>query len=83
MSDDPPVYAWCFSHGRMHTFSDMREAWCTADWIPLDGSTEGAAHADKVARYGDAIHHGHLSLEAQERLIAEVEQREKQQAGEV
>lgn len=83
MTDHPPVHAWCFSHGRMHTFPSIHEAWCTADWIPLDGATEEAAHADKVTRYGEAIHHDHLPLEAQERLISEVEQREKRQASTV
>lgn len=76
----PPVYAWCFSHGRMHAFTVLGGAWCTADWIPLNGSTEETALADKTARYGDAKHHGHLSPEAQERLASEVHEREKQQA---
>ncbi len=58
-----PTYAWCFSHGRMHTFVPSTEhpdgAWCTAEWMPLDGGTEDAALTDKQTRYGDAqfIHH--------------------------
>jgi hypothetical protein len=74
------VYAWCFSHGRMHTFDNINDAWCTADWIPLAGTNEFDALADKIARYGNAEHHGHLSLEAQERLSGEVHEREKRQA---
>jgi hypothetical protein len=45
-------YAWCFSHGRLHRFTD--EPWCTATWTRLDGDTEADAIANKIGRYGDA-----------------------------
>ncbi|MFJ8690199.1 hypothetical protein [Micromonospora wenchangensis] len=69
MPDPTTTYAWCFSHGRMHTFVPSAEypdgAWCTAEWMPLDGDTEVAALADKHARYGDAQFIHHLPFEAQ------------------
>lgn len=57
------VHAWCFSHGRLHTFRPTAEypdgAWCTALWVPLDGADPFAAEKNKLDRYGDAqfIHH--------------------------
>ncbi|MEV0831456.1 hypothetical protein [Nonomuraea rubra] len=44
----------------MHNFIPCGEAdspdgaWCTADWVKLDGSTEEEALAAKTARFGDA-----------------------------
>lgn len=49
-----PAYAWCFSHGRLHTFWPSR-AWCTAAWIELDGASEEEAMRDKRGRFGDAL----------------------------
>lgn len=48
-----PTYAWCFSHGRLHTFWPSR-TWCTANWIEMDGATEEEALYDKQGRFGDA-----------------------------
>lgn len=50
----PTRYAWCFSHGRLHTFSTDRNPWCTATWTWLHGDTETTATANKTAKYGDA-----------------------------
>ena len=48
-----PTYAWCFSHGRLHTFWPSR-IWCTADWIELAGATKEEALHDKRSRFGEA-----------------------------
>lgn len=75
MSNLPDRYAWCFSHGFMHTF-DPESPWCTADWVWLDGDSEDAAMADKAARYGDAqFLHQLPDLEAQLAVIGLCEQR--------
>lgn len=65
MTDPTPTYAWCFSHGRMHTFYSDREPWCTAMWAPVSGDTEEAALAAKRERYGDAQFIHHLPLGGQ------------------
>lgn len=64
-------YAWCFSHGRMHTFPVGREPWCTAWWVPLAGNTEQAALAEKRNRYGDAQFMHHLSVEQQAAIVGD------------
>jgi hypothetical protein len=47
----PVRFAWCFSHGRLHT----DPAWCTASWSPLPGATtEEEALTEKRQRFGDA-----------------------------
>lgn len=65
----PKTYAWCFSHGRMHTFRPSREyqdgAWCTALWVPLAGNDEAAALADKTQRYGTGKFIDQLPLDKQ------------------
>jgi len=53
MSNLPDRYAWCFSHGFMHTF-DPEMPWCTATWVWLDGDFKDQAASDKQQRYGDA-----------------------------
>lgn len=62
-------FAWCFSHGRLHTFhpsaGDPLGAWCGALWTRLNGTDEEAAVADKQARYGDAQFIDHLPLDEQ------------------
>ncbi len=57
------TFAWCFSHGRLHRFTNR--PWCTATWVPLTGTTEDDALADKAARFGDAVFIDHLPLEQQ------------------
>ncbi|MFG1858444.1 hypothetical protein ACGFJT_41895 [Actinomadura geliboluensis] len=55
-AESTPLYAWCFSHGRLHRFhADPARAWCTATWMPLEGESEDAALADKNTRYGQAL----------------------------
>lgn len=66
MSDER-TYAWCFSHGWMHTFTPDRE-WCTATWAALPGNTEDEAMAAKVSEFGDAQFIHDLSLERQVEL---------------
>lgn len=56
-------YAWCFSHGRLHHFTN--DPWCTAIWTRLNGDTEAEAVANKEARYGDAQFVHQLSAEQQ------------------
>jgi hypothetical protein len=53
MSNLPDRYAWCFSHGLMHTF-DPEAPWCTASWVWLSSRDKDDALADKQQRYGDA-----------------------------
>lgn len=51
-SDKPKQgYAWCFSHGTLHTFD--AEPWCTADWVPFSARSEEEALEGKAAAYGD------------------------------
>lgn len=64
------TYVWCFSHGRLHTFGPDG-AWCTAQWVRLNGDTEGEARADKQHRFGAAMNTNDLSLETQLMLINE------------
>jgi hypothetical protein len=63
MTDHATIYAWCFDHGRMHTFDD--QPWCTATWVRLAGDTVEEATADKVARFGNAVFMHDMRLEAQ------------------
>ncbi len=74
-----PWFVWCFSHGRLHTFSPTSEypdgAWCTALWSRLKGDHEKAALADKKARYGDAQFLHHLPLDVQVAVSEETEPR--------
>lgn len=46
------LYAWCFSHGVMHHFTDT--PWCTATWVAFTPSTEQTALEAKQHAYGDA-----------------------------
>lgn len=54
MSNLPVRYAWCFSHGALHTF-DPATPWCTALWVWLAGDNPSDAEADKHHRYGRAV----------------------------
>lgn len=78
---DTATFAFCFSHGRMHTFRPSEEypdgAWCTAQWVPLEGANVDAAWADKTQRYGDAQFMHHLSLEQQASVYELAEKRSK------
>ncbi|WP_127468743.1 hypothetical protein [Streptomyces sp. B27] len=47
-------YAWCFSHGVLHTFPAGDIPWCTAVWVAFTAATEAEALASKHAAYGDA-----------------------------
>lgn len=74
MIDLAPWYAWCFSHGRLHTFHpgpDDDGAWCTAEWSRLNGNNAQAALADKQTRYGDAQFLNELPLDVQMAVIEE------------
>lgn len=51
---DGPVFAWCFSHGALHTFPAATQPWCTAVWVPLPGANRDEALLAKKERYGDA-----------------------------
>ncbi|MFJ4741209.1 hypothetical protein [Streptomyces sp. NPDC088775] len=64
---EPTVFAWCFSHGRLHHF--VGEPWCTATWALLSGSTEEEALAAKTQRYGEATFLHQLPDEQQLALI--------------
>jgi hypothetical protein len=76
---DEITFAWCFSHGRLHCFRPSAEypdgAWCTADWVALDGATEEEATRDKVARFGEARFMDHLPLAVQIAVMNEREAR--------
>lgn len=61
------MYAWCFSHGRLHHFNTT--PWCTATWTRLNGTTETEALADKHDRYGGAQFLHQLSGDQQLDLI--------------
>jgi hypothetical protein len=71
------VQAWCFSHGRMHTFGSSDGAWCTADWVDLGASNPALAEDRKRAHFGDARFMHDLPLEAQEAVMQQVQEREQ------
>ena len=48
------TFAWCFSHGTMHSFPTGQPPWCTAQWVAFIASTEESALESKTAAYGDA-----------------------------
>jgi len=53
MTETKPRFAWCFSHGRLHTFWTDETPWCTATWVWLDGTTEDEAMQIKASAYGE------------------------------
>jgi len=66
MTETKPRFAWCFSHGRLHTFWTDETPWCTATWVWLDGTTEDEAMQIKASAYGEAVFlHDLPSAEAQ------------------
>jgi hypothetical protein len=79
MSDTEAVFtfAWCFDHGRLHKFHVEEGAWCTAAWVPLEGSTEEDALMHKQLTWGDAQFFDQLTLERQGGLINMTDRREK------
>ncbi|MGW1815345.1 hypothetical protein ACWCQM_17530 [Streptomyces sp. NPDC002125] len=64
---DPTVFAWCFSHGRLHHF--VGAPWCTATWALLPGATEEEALTAKAQQYGEATFLDQLPDEQQLALI--------------
>ncbi|MFI5649920.1 hypothetical protein ACIA71_01705 [Streptomyces anulatus] len=62
-------YAWCFSHGVLHTFPTGTVPWCTATWVAFIAATEADALAAKHAAYGDAQFLGELPIEKQIEVI--------------
>ena len=61
------VYAWCFSHGRLHIFTG--DPWCTATWVALPASTETDAREAKCRTYGAARFLHELPTEQQLDII--------------
>lgn len=49
------IYAWCFSHGLLHTFPGGTDPWCLAHWVPFSVRSETEAMEAKVAAFGDAV----------------------------
>jgi hypothetical protein len=72
-----PIQAWCFSHGRMHTFDSLNGAWCTASWVDLGTRYAAVAEQRKRDHFGDARFMDELPLEAQVAVIEQVQEREK------
>ncbi|MYX14398.1 hypothetical protein GTY67_13430 [Streptomyces sp. SID8374] len=62
-------YAWCFSHGVLHTFPVGDTPWCTATWVAFTAATETDALASKRAAYGDAQFLDELPIEKQIEVI--------------
>lgn len=70
MSNLPNLYAWCFSHGRMHVF-DPDNPWCAASWVPLNGETESDALSEKQEKYGRAAFLKDLSADQRTEVTRE------------
>lgn len=49
------TYAWCFSHGLLHTFPAGTDPWCTGNWVPFSARSEAEALEGKTMSYGDAV----------------------------
>jgi hypothetical protein len=64
-----PTYAWCFSHGQLHTFAADESPWCTATWVPFTAATKEQALEAKRAAYGEAQFLDALTLEQQVEVI--------------
>ncbi|MFJ7525144.1 hypothetical protein ACIQ1S_09475 [Streptomyces griseus] len=62
-------YAWCFSHGVLHTFPVGDLPWCTATWVAFTAATEAEALASKHAAYGDAQFLHELPVDKQIEVI--------------
>ncbi|MFE6000337.1 hypothetical protein ACFQ6C_26310 [Streptomyces sp. NPDC056454] len=70
------IFAWCFSHGRLHLFTSEAEPWCTATWVILVGADRDDALADKQQRFGDAAFLHQLPGTDQLAIIEEGRQRD-------
>lgn len=70
------AYAWCFDHGALHRFVRAEGAWCSAAWVPLDGSTKGEALRHKQLVWGHAQFFDQLPLDRQGGLINTMDGRE-------
>jgi len=62
---DRLTHAWCFSHGRMHTFDADETPWCTASWVAFAVTGELQALEAKQAAYGGARFLNELPVEKQ------------------
>jgi len=62
-------YAWCFSHGVLHTFREGDTPWCTGLWIAFTATTKAEALASKHAIYGDTQFLDGLPVEKQIEVI--------------
>lgn len=62
-------YAWCFSHGALHTFPVDHTPWCTAVWIAFTATNEAEALTSKHAIYGDAQFLDELPVEKRIEVI--------------
>ncbi|MEV4374571.1 hypothetical protein AB0J71_46475 [Nonomuraea sp. NPDC049637] len=73
-------FAWCFDHGRLHTFVPTPQhpdgAWCNAAWLKLAGESEAAALADKDRRFGQARFFDELPDETQLQVLRETDPRQ-------
>lgn len=49
------TYAWCFSHGLLHTFPAASDPWCTGKWVPFSARSEEEALEGKAMSYGEAV----------------------------
>lgn len=54
------MYAWCFDHGRMHSFPYLQAPWCTAAWVAFPADTPEEALTQKKTAYGEAVFLGDL-----------------------
>lgn len=69
------IHAWCFSHGRMHTFGSDG-TWCGGNWVDLGTPYLAVAEDEKRVHFGDARFMHELPAEAQEAVMAQVKERE-------
>lgn len=67
-------FAWCFDHGRLHTFGKSGTE-CSAAWVPLEGATEEEALRHKELVWGHAQFFDQLDLDRQGGLISVVQSR--------
>ncbi|MEV1042367.1 hypothetical protein AB0J01_37995 [Streptomyces sp. NPDC050204] len=63
------IHAWCFDHGRAHTFKGGKEPWCGAAWVTFAATSTEEALAAKQAAYGDAQFFDQLSATDQLDII--------------
>jgi hypothetical protein len=73
----PVLFAWCFDHGTLHTFTAKEGPWCTAAWAPISAPDKAQALKQKERFWGPARFFGELPLDRQGGLIALTEERER------